>query len=137
MRVRIEGKIWDKAAVQELIDTNSTAVARALMIVYANQTRAEQAQGQTIEHNGIGFTGRDAEFLTDIAIKWQRWGRWASERQLRAVRRSVRKYHKQVLMEMAKRPGAEIIRGRLPKETPPAPEPEFVSDGQMALVGDW
>lgn len=116
MRVRYNGRIWDKDAIQDLIDTNDVAVSRALMVVFDNQTTAEKDAGVTTITNGIGFTGRDAEFLTDIANKWRRWGRWASQKQLNAVRKCIRKYHRQLLLEMAEKPGAEVIKGRLTPE---------------------
>lgn len=100
MKVLYKGKIWDKDAIQALIDGNDMAVARALMVVYANQTADEQAAGDTKHHNGVGFTGRDAEFLSDVAVKWKRWGRWASARQCNAVRKAIKKYHRQLLQHM-------------------------------------
>jgi hypothetical protein len=114
MRVELNGKIWDKEAIQDLIDKSAEATARALLIVYDNQTASERAQGQTIEHNGVGFSSRDAEFLTNVAQKYKQYGRWASERQLKAVRRCVRRYHKQVLEHMlATKPEAKKVIGRV------------------------
>ena len=55
---------------------------------------------ETKHHNGIGFTGRDARFLSDVAEKYQRYGRWASPRQCNAVRRSIKKYWRQLLLEI-------------------------------------
>ena len=100
MKVFLKGKIWDEDAVKNLIDTNDQAVARALMVVYANQTADEKASYETKHNNGVGFTGRDAAWLTDVAKKWQRWGRWASARQCDAVRKAIRKYHRQILQHM-------------------------------------
>jgi hypothetical protein len=97
MRVLSKGRVWDKEAIQALIDNNDQAVARALMVVYANQTDDERAQCTTRHVNNVGFTSHDAEALTDIAQKWKRWGRWASARQCNFVRRKVRKYHRQIL----------------------------------------
>ena len=124
MRVRMNGKVWDKEAIQTLIDEKAEATARALLIVYANQTAAEKSRGATIEHNGIGFSSRDAEFLTDVARKYRYYGRWASERQLNAVRKRVRRYWKQVLRHMADQ-GGEVIKGRLPKAEQEAPGPQI------------
>lgn len=114
MRVLLKGKVWDKESIQRVIDANDQAVARALMIVYANQTDGERRSRQTIEDNGVGFTGCDAEVLTEVAEKWKQWGRWASPRQANFVRRKVRKYHKQILQHMlATNPAAVEIKGRM------------------------
>lgn len=128
MRVKVNGKIWDKDSIQELIDSNADACARALMIVYGNQTASEQSTHQTIERNGKGFTGRDAEFLTDVAQKYHRYGRWASTRQFRAVARCVRKYHRQVLEHMAAQ-GGEIVKGRQTKQSAQTQMQEVVEQG--------
>lgn len=42
-------------------------VERALLALYERQTQDEQQSGYTEHHNGIGFTGTDAEFLTSLA----------------------------------------------------------------------
>lgn len=107
--VLYKGRIWDESAVKELIDRSDEAVARALQTVYANQTADEQEVLETKHHNGVGFTGRDANFLSDVAQKYQRWGRWASVRQCNAVRRSIKKYWRQLLAEIGTREGAVVI----------------------------
>lgn len=112
MRVLYNERIWGKDDIQQLLDSNDRAVSRALMVVYANQTADEQASEQTKHDNGIGFTGRDAEWLTDIAKKWQRYGRWASQKQLNAVRRAMKKYWRQMLLEMVEK-GAVEVKGRV------------------------
>lgn len=137
MRVEINGKIWDKEAIQALIDRSAEATARALLIVYDNQTASEKTRGETVEHNGVGFSSRDAEFLTDVAKKYQHYGRWASEKQLNAVRRCVRRYHKQVLEHMIKtNPDARKIVGRV---QPDQKQPAFQSPIEKAMTnfGAW
>jgi hypothetical protein len=121
MRVLINDKVWDKEAVQALIDRNDQAVARALLVIYANQTADEQASYSTHHNNGVGFTGNDAEWLTDIAVKWQKWGRWASQRQCNAVRKAIRKYHRQLLQHMLDtQPGARLVDAREARALTPA-----------------
>lgn len=112
MRVEFKGKVWDKAAVHALLDQNPEAVARALMTIYERQTADEQVSEETRHRNGVGFTGRDANWLTDVAKKWQRYGRWASERQCNAVRKSIKKYWRQLLDEIAEKEGAVVLSGR-------------------------
>lgn len=130
LRVLLNDKVWDKAAVHALLDTNPKAVGRALMTVYGNQTRDEQASEQTKHHNGIGFTGRDAKPMTDIAKKWQRYGRWASEKQLSYVRNTMKKYHRQILEEIATKPGAVVLSR---KERVVEPTAQQVEDDVMRV----
>lgn len=49
-------------------------LVRALGYVYANQTADEKATGTTRVLNGMGFNGRDAEFLTSIYQNSQKYG---------------------------------------------------------------
>lgn len=123
MRVQIGDKVWDKEAINALLDTNPKAVGRALMVIYENQTESEKAAFATQVLNGVGFTGADAEWLTDIAKKWIKYGRWASERQLNAVRKAIKKYHRQILQHMLdKTDGAQLVSGRASKPAvAPAP----------------
>ena len=124
MRVQVGDKVWDKEEVQALLDKSSEAVGRALMVVFNNQTESEKAAFATQLHNGVGFTGADAEWLTDIAKKWLKWRRWASERQCNAVRKSVKKYHRQILQHMLdKTPGATLVTGTRKKVDPVAAIP--------------
>lgn len=130
MRVRYKDKLWDKEEIQALIERNDAAVSRALMVVWSNQTKDEQVSLQTKHENGIGFTGRDAEWLSDIALKWQRWGRWASQKQLNAVRKAMKKYWRQLLLEMVEKGGVEI-KGRLPKVEE---QPDLVAEEHHQVI---
>lgn len=58
--MQIGDKVWDKDAIHALLDRSDEAVARALMVVYGNQTADERAAFATKHHNGVGFTGADA-----------------------------------------------------------------------------
>lgn len=69
---------------------------RALTIVFDNQTLAEQDSGVTIERNGRGFTGPDAEFLTSLAGQAKRIGQ-LSAKQMGFLHRLIPKYHAQVI----------------------------------------
>ena len=89
--------------IKQAIDTNDNAVKKAILIIYQNQTADEQVSENTIEHNGVGFTGVDAEFLSSIAVRIQR-GLPLSEKQIIVGRRKIRKYSRQLLDE-AKRNG--------------------------------
>lgn len=110
MKILLKGVVWDKESIQKLIDENDQAVARALMVVYNNQTTDEKQSKDTYHDNGVGFSSLDAEVLTDVAEKWKYWQRWASARQCNMVRRRVRKYWKQILQHMLEQnPEAEKV----------------------------
>jgi hypothetical protein len=101
-----EAKVWNKESIQHLLDSNDEAVSKALMTIYARQTAAEKASQATVEHNGRGFTGTDAEFLSSIASRLPGYGYRLTARQLPHVRRKMRKYWRQLLDEVKLRGGA-------------------------------
>ena len=76
--------------------SNDRWALRALMRIYQNQTADEQCQETTIERNGIGFTGPDAEILTSFARQYQRRG-GLSERQMIILRRRIPAYARQIV----------------------------------------
>jgi hypothetical protein len=47
---------------------------RALLAIYAQQTAKEQLQGDTIEDNGVGFTGTDGKLLSRFAEDLKKYG---------------------------------------------------------------
>ncbi len=97
---------WNKDSVQALLARNDQAVTKALLTIFARQTAAEQASNQTVEHNGRGFTGTDAEFLSDIAKKLPRYNMRMTPRQMARVRSMIKKYWKQLLQEIEKKGGS-------------------------------
>lgn len=132
MKVHVEGKIWDKEALIALYARNPQAVARALLVVYSNQTADEQTDKTTRHINGKGFTSHDAEWLTDIAKKWNVYGRWASEKQLAAVRRAIAKYHRQILDHMLDtREGAELVTAKMAKALEHGVDPDNANFGRF------
>lgn len=77
---------------------------RAIVAIYERQTAAEQAAGQTREHNGIGFNGVDAPFLTYLA-EWILSGKHLSGKFLIKARKRMVKYSGQ-LQRIAMEKGA-------------------------------
>jgi hypothetical protein len=53
--------------LRQRLASNDRWALRALMRIYQNQTADEQCRETTIERNGIGFTGPDAEIMTSFA----------------------------------------------------------------------
>lgn len=88
-------KITKKAQYEFLkgkLKTNNTWAFRALKRIYESQTEEEKNKEQTISHNGIGFTGFDAEFLTSLAKS----SRPFSQRQWTFLRKTISKYWRQI-----------------------------------------
>ena len=83
------------AALKQRLATDDRWALRALMLVYKNQTADEQSTQQTLEHNGIGFSGPDAEILSSFAQQYQRRGR-LSPKQMHLLKRKISSYAGQV-----------------------------------------
>lgn len=106
-------RVWDRDAVVHLIETNDVALARALDSLYQRQTAEEQKALATKEHNGRGFNGRDAHFLSDIARKLPRYDGRMTPAQKRAVRKAIPKYWRQLLEEIEAK-GGQVFYGVAP-----------------------
>jgi hypothetical protein len=74
---------------------NDAWATRALVRIYAFQTAQEQSAGLTVEENGIGFNGTDAEILSSFAQQFNRRN-WLSGKQMEILRRKIQKYWRQV-----------------------------------------
>ena len=83
------------AALKERLAQDDRWALQALTVVYRNQTADEQHAQQTIEHNGIGFSGPDAEILSSFAQQYQRRG-CLSRKQMNLLRRKIPSYAGQV-----------------------------------------
>ncbi len=82
--------------LRQRLASNDRWALRALMRIYQNQTADEQCQETTIERNGIGFTGPDAEILTSFARQYQRRG-CLSPKQMIILRRRIPAYARQIV----------------------------------------
>lgn len=78
------------------ITTNRRWTERAIVVIYRYQTSAEQRRQETIEHNGVGFNGVDASFMSSLAQQIIS-GRSLTERQLVVAQRKIGKYAGQLL----------------------------------------
>lgn len=97
-------------SIRALLDTRDDAVQRAITLLYARQTAEEQASAVTVEHNGRGFNGADAELLTSFAQQIAR-GRNLTPRQMEFARRKVRKYARQILEVALAKHAAKAAKG--------------------------
>ncbi len=84
-------KVWTKEEIRELLDRNNVAVIKGLVRIYEFQTDAERIYDDTIEDNGVGFSGIDGEILTSIANQFLKWGS-ITEKQFAVVKKKMVKY---------------------------------------------
>lgn len=82
--------------IRSMLKSNDQWALRALVIVFDNQTSDEQLTEDTRYHNGIGFTGADARFLSSLAKQYQLRGR-LSDKQLYHLHKKMPKYCRQIL----------------------------------------
>ena len=78
-----------------MLGTNSKWAVKGLLRIFENQTSGEQEIDATVEHNGIGFTGADANILSSFA-KQIADGRQMSEKQMGIIFKRMPKYAKQL-----------------------------------------
>jgi hypothetical protein len=72
--------------------TNDRAVERAIIAIWKKQTSSEQLAQSTQEHNHVGFTAFDAEFLSSLAERLE-WKKYAlTPKQLASGRKAILKY---------------------------------------------
>ncbi len=95
---------WTKTSIQSLILSNPAALNRAIIKIYERQTAEEQSADQTIEHNGIGFNGVDAEIMSSFAKQLMSRG-FLSPKQDAIARRKMPKYWKQILQLIEEKAG--------------------------------
>jgi len=89
-------KNWTKADIKALLIESDRAVARAIVAIYGRQTMDEQVIGETLNTNGVGFNGVDAEFLSSLAKFYTAKG-FLSAGQLKYGRRAIMKYSGQLV----------------------------------------
>lgn len=97
------------AYVKAAMASNDKWLIRGLLAIYRGQTPEEQAVGATVEDNGIGFSGVDAEILTSFAVQHldrqaeaRKHGRdnriiYLSDKQIQLLREKMGKYARQLV----------------------------------------
>ena len=88
-------KIWSEEEIKNLIQTNDKVLYGALKKLYACQTQDEKANGDTKEHNGMGFNSVDAPFLSSVAEFLLQRG-YLTDKQKACTRKRLVKYNKQL-----------------------------------------
>lgn len=82
--------------VRSKLATSTAWAMRCLTVVYGNQTADEKCFGVAKHDNNIGFTGTDAEFMSSLALQYEKRGS-LSPKQMGFVMKRMKKYHKQVI----------------------------------------
>ena len=80
------------------IARNNNQAVKALLTIYRNQTYEEQTVQETIEDNGVGFNGTDAEFCSSLAENYLRFHR-LSDKQYNSLRKVMQKYAGQLITQ--------------------------------------
>lgn len=100
-------KHWTSEDIKALLIESDKAVARAILAIYGRQTADEQAVGETTQHNGVGFNGVDANFLSSLAKFYQSKG-FLSAGQVKYGRKAIMKYAGQ-LVNIANNPASVTV----------------------------
>lgn len=77
--------------IKEQLASNDNWVLRGLLAIWNKQTADEKMTKDTKHHNGVGFTGSDAEFYTAMADRVNS-GYSLSVRQMECIRKGMKKY---------------------------------------------
>jgi len=79
------------------LKTDPIWAARACEVIYQFQTASEKAVKETVENNKKGFNGRDAKFLSNLAVASQKYNRKLSPKQFACLFKSMPKYAGQLI----------------------------------------
>lgn len=82
---------WTKEEIRAMLVKSDKAVIKGLITIYGYQTADEKAVGATVEDNGMGFSGVDSQFLSDLARKYQKYQSF-TQPQIECVRKCMLKY---------------------------------------------
>ena len=97
--VVLNGKVWTKESVKDLLKRNDEAVERGILRIYSFQTDEEKCTGATKTVNGKGFSKFDVEILSSFA-RQIRQGKHLTEKQMYKARPKICKYAGQLLEYM-------------------------------------
>lgn len=78
------------------IEVKDSTAIHTLLFVYDNQIEDEKASKSVRHHNGVGFKPQDAVIGSNFAT-WYKEKGFFTERQMRSVKRLVKKYAGQIV----------------------------------------
>lgn len=106
-------KTWTPEEIAAVIERTDKAaegfIGRAVYALFERQTRDEQALDTTVVHNGVGFSGADAEILSSFAKFWKKAG-FLTAKQIALARKKLPKYRKQLAEIAAEKAPAKEAR---------------------------
>ena len=105
-QVEVNGKLWDKQKLKDLLMRNNKAIERAILLLYSFQTYEEKYYGHTGTKNGVGFNRLDANILSSFAEQLNK-GYHLTEKQIAIARPKLQKYVSQILNYMQKKNNLE------------------------------
>lgn len=85
---------WTPARIREKLLQSDVMLERSILKIYDRQTASEQNAGVTVEHNKVGFTAFDAEFMSSLARQIQSPNNHAPEGRRLSVHQRVTGRHK-------------------------------------------
>lgn len=94
--VTYNGQTYTKDSIKEKLSSDDRWLHRAILAIYAGQTSQEQNSGETVEDNGIGFSGADS-YVMSIYAKMIMNGQRLYAGQLAKARKTMPKYAGQLL----------------------------------------
>lgn len=129
-------------------ERGTRAIERALVALFAEQTADEQHTKSTNHSNGQGFTGVDANFLSDLAQTVLGVGEWTNREtgrsyprkgprhltlgQLKSARKCLQKYGTQLAGIATRKMAAADVAVGEPKEDPYTPS--LLPDGSPVIL---
>jgi len=92
---------YTKEIIVDKLTTDQRWLERGILAVYNYQTNQEKRIGDTVEDNGVGFNGADAQFLSSLA-QWIQKSSYAegqrlTVKQAAVAARKMKKYAGQLL----------------------------------------
>jgi len=84
-------KINSREHIKAMLEVNDAWLMRGIVAIWQRQTNQERRIERTLENNGVGFNGCDAEFLSSLACQIQERGS-LSPRQIDWARKKMIKY---------------------------------------------
>jgi hypothetical protein len=107
-----------QAYIKHKLSTNSAWAIRGLLKIYSLQTFDEQLNDNTRHENGVGFSGCDANILSNFAKQINN-GRDLTQKQMNIVFKCMPRYHGQIVnfissekVDELKRLAAEWVQSR-------------------------
>ena len=109
----MEIKIWNKEEIIAVLD-EKTALNKAILALYARQTRDERLERKAVEENKTGYSKLDAKFFSTLAEKIYLKKEF-TEAELAIAKNKIKKYAGQ-LTDIANKKVANMLINTVKKE---------------------